>query len=115
VAVRQVGDAPDLRLAQPEQASLAQVEPVASDDEGRQGRRLDRGTRPHDREHHMWNVVLTELDAQARADFFRDVYRPLGRSLPGGVTFVRLVDGVELNDPVEIAKPRRVFELHVLH
>src|SRR3990172_2241840 len=34
LAFRQVGDPADLRLAQPEEASLPEVEPVASDDEG---------------------------------------------------------------------------------
>jgi hypothetical protein len=44
--------------------------------------------------------------------FFRDVYGPLARRIPLGVTFVRLVDGVDISDPVRAAEGRVVFELH---
>ena len=43
--------------------------------------------------------------------------RPLGLTLLAiffGVGFVRIVDGVDLNDPIEAAEGRRVFELHAL-
>jgi deazaflavin-dependent oxidoreductase (nitroreductase family) len=60
-------------------------------------------------------VRATELDPAQRAAFFRDTLGPLARSMPGGAWFIRTVDGVDLNRPVEAAEGRRVFELHTLH
>jgi deazaflavin-dependent oxidoreductase (nitroreductase family) len=57
-------------------------------------------------------VSATELEPAQRLGFFRDVLRPLARSLPFGVSFIRIVDGVDLGDPVEAAEGRPVFELH---
>ena len=57
-------------------------------------------------------VSATELDPTERVGYFRDVLGPLARSIPFGVQFIRIVDGVDLNDPVEAAEGRRVFELH---
>ena len=57
-------------------------------------------------------VSATELNSTQRLEFFRDVLGPFARSLPFGVSFVRIVDGVDLNDPAEAAEGRRVFELH---
>jgi deazaflavin-dependent oxidoreductase (nitroreductase family) len=57
-------------------------------------------------------VMATELDAQQRLEFFRDILAPYARRIPFGFVFVRLVDGVDLNHPEEIARDRRVFELH---
>jgi len=57
-------------------------------------------------------VTATELDPAERVAYFRDVLGPFARSLRGGVTFIRLVDGVDLDDPVKAADGRRVFELH---
>lgn len=59
-------------------------------------------------------VSATELDSAQRLEFFRDVLGPFARSIPFGVSFVRIVDGVDLNDPVEASEGRRVFELHPL-
>jgi deazaflavin-dependent oxidoreductase (nitroreductase family) len=59
-------------------------------------------------------VRATELDAAQRVAFFRDVLTPFARSIPFGVQFIRVVDGVDLKDPVEAAEGRRVFELHPL-
>ena len=59
-------------------------------------------------------VGATELDPAERVAFFRDVYGPLVRRIPLGVTFVRLVDGVDVSDPVRAAEDRVVFELHPL-
>jgi deazaflavin-dependent oxidoreductase (nitroreductase family) len=59
-------------------------------------------------------VTATELDPAQRVAFFRDTLGPLARSIPGGVWFIRIVDGVDLNHPVEAAEGRRVFELHPL-
>jgi deazaflavin-dependent oxidoreductase (nitroreductase family) len=56
-------------------------------------------------------VMATELDAAQRVGFFRDVYAPLARSIPFGPWFVRIIDGVDVDDPVEAAEGRRVFEL----
>jgi deazaflavin-dependent oxidoreductase (nitroreductase family) len=60
------------------------------------------------------DVAATELDAAERVAFFRDVLGPFARSIPFGYAFVRLVDGVDLRDPVAAAEGRRVFELHPL-
>lgn len=57
------------------------------------------------------DVRATELDEQGRLGFFRDVLGPVARGIPGGVTFIRTVDGVDLNDPEEAARGRPVFEL----
>lgn len=57
-------------------------------------------------------VTATELDAAQRVEFFRDTVGPVARSIPFGVSFIRIVDGVDLNDPIEAAEGRPVFELH---
>ena len=57
------------------------------------------------------DVRATELDPAERIEFFRDVLGPLARRIPFGVWFIRTFDGVDLNDPVEAAEGRRVFEL----
>jgi deazaflavin-dependent oxidoreductase (nitroreductase family) len=61
------------------------------------------------------DVSAVELDPAQRIEFFRDVLGPVARSIPFGTTFVRIVDGVDLGDPVEAAEGRRVFELLPLH
>jgi deazaflavin-dependent oxidoreductase (nitroreductase family) len=57
-------------------------------------------------------VRATELDQSQRVGFFRDVLGPVARSIPFGVRFIRVVDGVDLDDPLEAAEGRVVFELH---
>lgn len=57
-------------------------------------------------------VTATELDPTERVGYFRDVLGPLARSIPFGLLFIHIVDGVDLNDPVAAAEGRRVFELH---
>jgi deazaflavin-dependent oxidoreductase (nitroreductase family) len=57
-------------------------------------------------------VRATELDADERVEYFRDVLAPFARSLPFGVTFIKLVDGVDVTDPGRAAEGRRVFEVH---
>jgi deazaflavin-dependent oxidoreductase (nitroreductase family) len=57
-------------------------------------------------------VRATELDPAQRVAFFRDVLGPFARGIPFGVRFIRIVDGVDLDHPVEAAEGRRVFELH---
>ena len=56
-------------------------------------------------------VSATELDATQRVGFFRDVLGPLARGIPFGAWFIRTADGVDLNDPVDAAAGRSVFEL----
>ena len=56
-------------------------------------------------------VTATELDPTERVAFFRDVLGPVARGIPFGVRFIRFVDGVDLNDPVDAAEGRPVFEL----
>ncbi len=58
------------------------------------------------------DVRATELDSAERVVFFGDVLGPFARSIPFGYWFIRLVDGVDLRDPVKVAEGRRVFELH---
>ena len=57
-------------------------------------------------------VSATELGPEERVAFFRDILGPFARSIPGGTTFVRLLDQTDLEDPVAVARDRRVFELH---
>jgi deazaflavin-dependent oxidoreductase (nitroreductase family) len=57
-------------------------------------------------------ATATELDPTERVGYFRDILAPLARSIPFGVQFIRIVDGVDRNDPVEAAEGRCVFELH---
>ena len=59
-------------------------------------------------------VRATELDSTERIGFFGNSLGPLARSIPFGVQFIRIVDGVDLNRPVEAAEGRPVFELHAL-
>jgi deazaflavin-dependent oxidoreductase (nitroreductase family) len=59
-------------------------------------------------------VTATELDPTQRVAFFRDILGPLARGIPFGVWFIRTFDQVDLDDPLEAAEGRRVFELHPL-
>ncbi len=59
-------------------------------------------------------VSATELDPTHRVGFFRDILGPLARSIPFGVWFIRIVDGVDVGRPREAAEGRPVFELHPL-
>ena len=56
-------------------------------------------------------VRAVELDASGRVAFFRDTLEPVARRLPGGVTFIRAFDGVDVTKPEEAAEGRVVFEL----
>ena len=58
------------------------------------------------------DVRATELDPAERVAFFRDTLAPLARSIPFGMFFIRIVDGVDLRRPVEASEGRRVFELY---
>jgi deazaflavin-dependent oxidoreductase (nitroreductase family) len=59
-------------------------------------------------------VTATELDHGQRLGFFRDVLGPLARAIPFGKWFIRAVDGVDLDDPLDAADGRPVFELHAI-
>ena len=57
-------------------------------------------------------VSASELDVQARTEFFRDVLGPFVRRLPGGRLVLRLLGATEiLDDPAAAAGHRPVFEL----
>jgi deazaflavin-dependent oxidoreductase (nitroreductase family) len=58
------------------------------------------------------DVAATELDEAQRIGFFRDVLGPVARDMRFGMWFIRTVDGVDLDRPLEAAEGRRVFELH---
>jgi len=58
------------------------------------------------------DVTATELNQAEREVFFRDVMGSVAGSIPGGKLFIRTVDGVDLDDPVEASVGRPVFELH---
>ncbi len=57
-------------------------------------------------------VRATELDSAQRLAFFRDTLGPVARGIPFGRQFIRYVDGVDLDDPLEASEGRPVFELH---
>ena len=56
-------------------------------------------------------VRATELGPEERVAYFRDVFAPYVGAMRGGMTFVRLLDGVDLTDPATAAAGRVVFEL----
>ena len=56
-------------------------------------------------------VTATELDRAERVAFFRDVLDPVARDIPFGRSFIRVVDGTDLDDPIAAAEGRPVFEL----
>jgi deazaflavin-dependent oxidoreductase (nitroreductase family) len=60
------------------------------------------------------DVSATELGPTERVAFFRDVLGPLARRIPLGYRFIRIADGVDLDDPSGAARGRAVFELHPL-
>ena len=46
--------------------------------------------------------------------FSRGLLRALARGIPFGISFIRIADAVDLNDPVGAAEGRPVFELRQL-
>lgn len=56
-------------------------------------------------------VRSRELDDAERLAFFRDVLRRVAHDMPLGVQFIKLVDKVDVDDPVGAANGRPVFEL----
>jgi deazaflavin-dependent oxidoreductase (nitroreductase family) len=59
-----------------------------------------------------FDVRAVELDPAERVAFFRETFAPIARAMPFGARFARLLDGVDIDDPVGAAKDRAVFELH---
>ena len=57
------------------------------------------------------DVQAVELDPAQRVEFFRETFGPFARRIPFGTRFVRLFDGVDLDDPESAAQGRAVFEL----
>jgi len=60
---------------------------------------------------HTEDVTAIELDRSQRVVFFRDTLPPIARRIPFGVTFIRVVDGTDLDDPFGASEGRPVFEL----
>jgi deazaflavin-dependent oxidoreductase (nitroreductase family) len=58
------------------------------------------------------DVAATELNRAQRIVFFRDVLGPVARDMPLGRSFIRIVDGTDLDDPIGAADGRPVFELN---
>jgi len=56
-------------------------------------------------------VRAVELEPAQRLTFFRDTLTPLAQGMRGGMTFIRIFDGVDLNHPADAAANRPVFEL----
>ena len=59
-------------------------------------------------------VTAIEQDRRSALVFFRDTLPPIARRIPFGVSFIRIVDGTDLADPVAAADGRPVFELRTL-
>ena len=56
-------------------------------------------------------VRAVELDAAERVRFMDETLRPIATGVPGGATFLKLLDGIDVNDPVAAAEGKVVFEL----
>ncbi len=56
-------------------------------------------------------VRATELDEAGRVAFFRDVMATLAGRIPFGATFMRVVDGIDVHEPVGSADGHPVFSL----
>jgi deazaflavin-dependent oxidoreductase (nitroreductase family) len=56
-------------------------------------------------------VTAVEQDRAQRVAFFRDILAPIARRMTFGMSFIRVVDGTDLADPVAAADGRPVFEL----
>jgi hypothetical protein len=57
-------------------------------------------------------VTAVELDAVEAAAFIADVLAPRARQTRLGAWFVRSVDKIDIDRPVEAVEGRPVFELH---
>jgi deazaflavin-dependent oxidoreductase (nitroreductase family) len=59
-------------------------------------------------------VTAVELDLPKAAEFIRDVLAPRARQTRLGAWFVRSIDKIDIDHPMEAARGRPVFELHPL-
>ena len=59
-------------------------------------------------------VIAIEQDRDQRLVYFRDILPPIAQRIPFGVSFIRIVDGTDLADPMAAADGRPVFELRTL-
>jgi deazaflavin-dependent oxidoreductase (nitroreductase family) len=57
-------------------------------------------------------VAAVELGPTEAAEFIRDVLAPHARRTRLGSWFVRTIDKIDIDNPVEAAEGRPVFELH---
>jgi hypothetical protein len=57
-------------------------------------------------------VTAVELGPAEAAEFIRDVVAPHARRSRFGSWFVRTIDKIDIDHPVEAARGRPVFELH---
>ena len=57
------------------------------------------------------DVRAAELDETERLRFFRDVLRPVAHDMTFGTQFIKYVDGVDVDDPLDASHGRPVFEL----
>ncbi len=57
-------------------------------------------------------VTAVELGPTEAVEFIRDVLGPHARRVPLGLWIVRNLDKIDIDNPVEAAKGRPVFELH---
>ena len=56
-------------------------------------------------------VRAVELDDTQRVRFFEQTLQPIARRIPGGRTFLRVLDGIDIDDPASAAAGKVVFEL----
>jgi deazaflavin-dependent oxidoreductase (nitroreductase family) len=56
-------------------------------------------------------VRARELSPDERLAFFERTLLPVARRMRGGVRFLRMLDGVDVTDPVTASRDRVVFEL----
>jgi deazaflavin-dependent oxidoreductase (nitroreductase family) len=56
-------------------------------------------------------VRAVELDAAERVRFMEQTLQPIAKRIPGGTTFLRVLDGIDINDPAAAAEGKVVFEL----
>jgi deazaflavin-dependent oxidoreductase (nitroreductase family) len=57
------------------------------------------------------DVRAIELDPAERIRFYRDVFGPFAHRMRFGARFVRMLDGVDVDDPVGVARDHPAFEL----
>jgi deazaflavin-dependent oxidoreductase (nitroreductase family) len=59
-------------------------------------------------------VRAVELDDAERLRFMEDTLAPIATGVPGGATFLKMLDGIDVNDPAAAAEGKVVFELIAL-